>query len=72
MAERDPWKVFDELSDEEKERVLKAVSTQRNGTRSQMSHMSDREVTQLAELLAELEADRKRRKLGEILERFLP
>jgi uncharacterized membrane protein len=68
MDDRDPWKVYDELSDDEKDEVLSAVSAQRNGRRQ----ISDAEVNELADLLKELEADRKRRELGELLREFLP
>ncbi len=72
MDDRDPWRVNEELSLDDKERVYKAVRARRMAPRVQSHRMNDTEVIELADLLEVLEQDRKQRRLGHVLVNFLP
>ncbi len=55
MDDRDPWRIYEELSSDDKERVYKAVRARRMAPRAQSHRMNDTEVNELADLLEVLE-----------------
>lgn len=72
MDDRDPWQIYEELSSDDKEQVYKAVRAHRMAPPAQSHRMNEAEAKEIADLLEVLEQERKQRRLGRVLLKFLP
>jgi hypothetical protein len=72
MADRDPWQIYHELTNEQKDAVYQKVRARRMAPMAKSMREDPDEFQVVCELFDTLEQERSQRKHGDLLKTFLP